>query len=154
MGSLKIEADIYRADDAQARPVPGVFSRGRLYLYVRQNGLWTREITRFDPATEKKKLDPYCPVRNSTPDYPPIIMLHGTDDTDVPCEESREMVEPLTKNRARHGLFVVPGGDHRLNRGDRAMITKGKIRGREFVKEVLGSASGGRATSQSAEGRR
>src|SRR5438093_1260470 len=28
-------------------------ARGRFYLYLRQNGLWTKEVTGFDPATEK-----------------------------------------------------------------------------------------------------
>src|SRR5262249_14133886 len=46
-------------------------SRGRYYLYLRQNGLWTKEVTGFDPETERKKLDPYCPVRNVTSEYPP-----------------------------------------------------------------------------------
>src|SRR5689334_19993016 len=43
-------------------------ARGRLYLYFRQNGLWTKEVTGFDHLTEKAKLDPYCPVRNVTKD--------------------------------------------------------------------------------------
>jgi len=79
----------------------GPFNRGRLYLYFRQNGLWTKEVSGFDPATEKNKLDPYCPVRNITPQYPPLIMLHGTEDTDVPCQESRDMAEQLKKNHIR-----------------------------------------------------
>jgi hypothetical protein len=49
-----------------AEPGAGGLNRGRLYLYCRQNGLWTKEVTGFDPATEKNKLDPYCPVRNIT----------------------------------------------------------------------------------------
>ncbi len=59
-------------------------ARGRYYHYLRQNGLWTKEVTGFDPETERHKLDPYCPVRNVTPQYPPILMIHGTNDTDVP----------------------------------------------------------------------
>src|SRR5438552_1580209 len=56
-------------------------ARGRFYLYLRQNGLWTKEVTGFDPAKDRKKLDPYCPVRNITPDYPPTLLIHGTEDT-------------------------------------------------------------------------
>src|SRR5437660_1727460 len=59
---------------------PELKFRGRLYRYYRQNGLWTKEVTGFDPATEPRKLDPYCPVRNITPEYPPLLMIHGTRD--------------------------------------------------------------------------
>jgi acetyl esterase/lipase len=120
-------------------PAAGLFSRGRLYLYFRQNGLWTKEVTGFDPVTERKELDPYCPVRNITADYPPIIMLHGTDDTDVPCQESLDMAGQLRKHNVRHELFVIPGGDHGLQRGDRTMIDQALARAREFIKEVLGA---------------
>src|ERR1041384_3374262 len=46
-------------------------ARSRYYHFLRQNGLWTREVTGFDPEREKAKLDPFCPVRNVTPTYPP-----------------------------------------------------------------------------------
>jgi acetyl esterase/lipase len=116
---------------------PGPFNRGRLYLYFRQNGLWTKEVSGFDPATEKSKLDPYCPVRNITPQYPPIVMLHGTDDTDVPCQESRDMAEQLKKSNVRYEFFEIQHGNHGLNQGDRAMIDKANARAREFIKEML-----------------
>ena len=50
-------------------------------------------MTGFDPATEKAKLDPYCPVRNVTTDYPPTMLVHGTEDTDVPYELSADMAK-------------------------------------------------------------
>ena len=115
-------------------------NRGRLYLYLRQNGLWTKEVTGFDAATEKKKLDPYCPVRNITPHYPPIVMLHGTADTDVPCQESVDMAEQLKKNSVRYELFAIPGAGHGLGGGDRQMVDKALARAREFIKENLGSS--------------
>src|SRR5262245_23860173 len=62
-------------------------TRGQYYLYLRQNGLWTKRVTGFDPATQRKKLDPYCPVRNVSADYPPTLLVHGTEDTDVPYEQ-------------------------------------------------------------------
>src|SRR5439155_2436383 len=65
-------------------------ARGNYYRYLRQNGLWAKEVTGFDPA-ERSKLDPYCPVRNITDKYPPILMIHGTKDTDVPYELSANM---------------------------------------------------------------
>src|SRR5262245_20777025 len=68
-------------------------ARGRFYLYLRQHGLWTREVTGFDPQKERDRLDPYCPVRNVTADYPPTLLVHGTEDTDVPYEQSAAMAK-------------------------------------------------------------
>ena len=63
----KQDAYVGMTPEVVTEPAPGPFNRGRLYLYLRQNGLWTKEVTGFDPTTERKKLDPYCPVRNITP---------------------------------------------------------------------------------------
>src|SRR5262249_18555749 len=52
--------------------------RGRFYLYLRQNGLWTKEVTGLDPA-DRARLDPFCPVRNVSPGYPPTLLVHGTE---------------------------------------------------------------------------
>src|SRR5262249_8034500 len=49
-------------------------TRGQFYHYLRQNGLWTREVTGFDPVKDKTKLDPYCPVRNVSHNYPPTLL--------------------------------------------------------------------------------
>lgn len=123
-------------------------NRGRLYLYLRQNGLWTKEVSGFDPATEKAKLDPYCPVRNITAKYPPIVMLHGTADTDVPCQESLDMAEQLKKNNVHYELFTIPGAGHGLNGGDQQLVEKAKARAREFIKENLGSTPASRPASE------
>ena len=114
-------------------------NRSRFYLYLRQNGLWTKEVSGFDAATEKIKLDPYCPVRNITPQYPPIVMLHGTADTDVPCQMSVDMAEQLKKNNVQHELFTIPGAGHGLGGGDEHLVDKAKTRARDFIKEILGS---------------
>src|SRR5947208_5360195 len=34
-------------------------ARGLFYRYLRQNGLWTKEVSGFDPETDRKKLDPF-----------------------------------------------------------------------------------------------
>ena len=114
-------------------------NRSRFYLYLRQNGLWTKEVSGFDAATEKIKLDPYCPVRNITPKYPPIVMLHGTADTDVPCQKSVDMAEQLKKNNVQHELFTIPGAGHGLGGGGKQLVDKAKARARDFIKEILGS---------------
>src|SRR5438552_2612108 len=108
VGDVRIEADADRPDTADVRPVAACVHGGkvitgsedgvdfkprtRFYLYCRQNGVWTKEVTGLEP-TDTKKLDPYCPVRNVTADYPPTMLVHGTTDTDVPYELSANMAK-------------------------------------------------------------
>lgn len=90
----------------------GRFDAVKTYLYFRQNGLWTREVTGFDPATERDKLTPLCPVRNVTPAYPPTLMTHGTLDQDVPYQQSTEMQKELTEHKVWNHLITVKGAGH------------------------------------------
>lgn len=114
---------------------------GRYYPYLRQNGLWTKEVTGFDPNTEKDKLDPYCPVRNVTPQYPPTVFVHGEEDKDVPVQEAINMAEQLKLNGVRYELIIVPGADHVLSgAGDPKLKEQARARAREFIKENLGPA--------------
>ena len=84
-------------------------NRGRFYLYLRQNGLWTREVTGFDPEKDRAMLDAYCPVRSVAADYPPTLLIHGTDDTDVPYELSAAMAKELARKKIAHELVTVRG---------------------------------------------
>src|SRR6185503_11227179 len=90
--ALAPEAVAAPADQAQRE------ARQQYYLYLRQNGLWTREVTGFEPEKEKAKLDPYCPVRNVTSAYPPTLLVHGTEDTDVPYDLSAAMARELERS--------------------------------------------------------
>jgi acetyl esterase/lipase len=112
-------------------------TRGIYYLYLRQNGLWTREVTGFDPASERKKLDPYCPVRNITPDYPPILMLHGTADTDVPYERSADMAAALAKQGVKHELITIQGGDHGLSDRTNPAVIDAHAKALAFIRAHL-----------------
>jgi acetyl esterase/lipase len=112
-------------------------ARGRYYLYLRQNGLWTREVTGFDPATERGKLDPYCPVRNVTPDYPPTLLIHGTEDTDVPYELSEAMAKELSRHKVSHELVTVRGAGHGLAGGDKKLIAEANEKAAAFIRDHL-----------------
>ncbi|HTU22912.1 MAG TPA: alpha/beta hydrolase [Gemmataceae bacterium] len=97
-------------------------TRGRFYLYLRQNGLWTREVSGFDPRRDSRKLDSYCPVRNVSADYPPTLLIHGTADTDVPYEQSAAMATALARYKVPHELVTVPGAGHGLAGGDKKLV--------------------------------
>lgn len=90
--------------------------RFRFYLYCRQQGLWPKEVTGRDPDTEPKAFDPWCPVRNVTPDYPPTMLLHGDADTDVPYRQSVLMAEELRRHGVAHELVTVSKGPHGFDR--------------------------------------
>ncbi len=111
--------------------------RGSYYLYCRQNGLWAREVSGFDPATERAKFDPYCPVRNVTPQYPPILMIHGTADTDVPYAKSVEMAEALKRHRVPHELITVRDGGHGWRGVDEKVVDDAHRRVAEFIVQHL-----------------
>lgn len=119
---------------------PAQKARGRFYLYLRQNGLWTRTVTGFDPARERAQLDPYCPVRNVTADYPPTILIHGTEDTDVPYELSAAMAKELTRHKVEHELVTVPGAGHGLSGGDRVKVEQARRKALAFLRAHLAAA--------------
>ncbi len=97
---------------------------GNLYLYCRQNGLWPKVLTGYDPVTESKAYDPFCPVRNVTKDYPPTLFIHGTKDTDVPYDLSVMMAKELTAKGVPHEFITIPDGGHGFGRNDTEVAAK------------------------------
>jgi acetyl esterase/lipase len=97
---------------------PSGDNRARFFVYCRQNGLWTKLLSGIDPYTDPKALEPLCPLRNVSEGYPPTFLVHGTDDNDVPCEQSEQMDKELTRRGIEHELIIVPGAGHGLGGGD------------------------------------
>ena len=87
-------------------------NRGRFYLYTRQQGLWPLEVVGHHPDKEPRAFDPMCPVRNITKEYPPTLLLHGDNDTDVPYEQSVLMAKELERQGVQHELITMPGRGH------------------------------------------
>jgi acetyl esterase/lipase len=113
--------------------------RGRFYHYLRQNGLWTKEVTGFEPATEKAKLDRYCPVRNVSPEYPPTMLVHGTEDTDVPYQLSADMAKELAQFKVPHELVTVTGAGHGLAGGDKKLVADAHAKALAFIRAQMKS---------------
>jgi acetyl esterase/lipase len=86
--------------------------RGPFYLYTRQQGLWPREVVGHDPDKEPRVFDPFCPLRNVTPGYPPTLLLHGDNDTDVPFEQSVLMAKELERQGVKHEFIALAGRGH------------------------------------------
>lgn len=112
--------------------------RDRFYHYCRQNGLWPTEVGGRDPARDADFFVPYCPLRNVTPNFPPTLLLHGDNDTDVPYEQSVLMAEKLKRNGVKHEFITLSGKGHGFdaNMHD-AAVKEGFTRVMGFLKENL-----------------
>jgi acetyl esterase/lipase len=111
-----------RVSEQEARNVVGTAplvgsggERFAFYLYTRQQGAWAKEVAGHDPAREPAWFAPYCPLRNVDAHYPPALLIHGDQDTDVPCDQSRLMAAELARHGVAHELLIVPGRGHNFN---------------------------------------
>jgi len=86
--------------------------RYRFYVYCRQQGLWPKEVSGHDPSAEPKWFDPFCPLRNVTENYPPTLLIHGDQDTDVPFQQSVLMAEELEHRGVEHTLITLSNRGH------------------------------------------
>lgn len=169
VGDVKVEADVYRTEGTEARPVVVWFHGGALivgsraevlaavgkkvltntdnpaeakgragyYFYLRQTGGWSLGVTGIDAVKEPGRLDRFCPVKQITRDYPPILMIHGTADTDVPYACSAAMARELTRQGVQHELLTVEGAGHGLGKGDPKRVAEVNARALEFIREQI-----------------
>jgi acetyl esterase/lipase len=89
-----------------------VDERFLLYLYARQSGNWIQEVTGLTPSLHKEDLLKFCPIYHVTKDFPPTLLLHGTNDVDVPYEQSAFMRAALVKEGVTAKLITIPNGEH------------------------------------------
>ena len=99
----------------------GLFEeRFRFYVYCRQQGCWPLEVTGHDPRTESDWFSRFCPVSNVTGEYPPTLLIHGDDDSDVPFKQSVVMSRELARHRVEHALLTMRGRGHVFDRNENA----------------------------------
>ena len=109
---------------------------GAFYQFCRQRGIWPQEVSNWNPHTEANRFAPYMPVKNVTGEYPPTLLIHGTDDTDVPYEQSVMMAAEFKKHGVGHELITITGGEHGLGGGDPEKIDAAYARVFQFVHDV------------------
>jgi acetyl esterase/lipase len=112
--------------------------RGRFYLYCRQQGIWPKEVAGHDPDIESAWFNAYCPIRNVSRSYPPTLFIHGTSDTDVPYQQSKDMAAKLAEFGVEHELITAPGAGHGLSGFDPAEVKRINARAVEFIKAHRG----------------
>ena len=105
-------AEAYRVVGSGVVSESPVDPRARFYLYCRQNGLWPKAVVGYDPRLEHAAIERYCPVRNVKPGYPPVLLIHGDADTDVPVQQSIAMAAECQRQGVEHVLRVLPGLGH------------------------------------------
>ena len=110
---------------------------GAFYQFCRQKGIWPKEVTGWDPTREAEKFYPYMPVKNVTRDYPPTLLIHGTEDTDVPYDLSVAMASEFKKHGVKHELLSIPNGEHGLGGGDPKLIDEAYSKAFTFVNEHM-----------------
>jgi acetyl esterase/lipase len=113
---------------------------GGFYQFCRQQGLWPKAVSGWDPKSESEKFSPFMPVKNVSPDYPPTLLIHGEIDTDVPHEESVNMATELKRNKVEHRLISVAGGEHGLPGMDRKIIDENYRQAIEFIDQHVENA--------------
>jgi len=91
---------------------PAEPDRSCFYLYCRQQGRWLVETTGHDLQSDADWFTPYCPLFNLSARFPPTILIHGTADTDVPCDESSRLAAALAALRAPHAFLQLDGVGH------------------------------------------
>ncbi|MEO8127758.1 MAG: alpha/beta hydrolase [Bryobacteraceae bacterium] len=127
------DADKVVGRSAVADP-PADNQRGKFYLYCRQNGLWPKEVAGHDPHTDSKWFDRYSPIRNVDAKYPPILLIHGTNDTDVPYSLSKDMDAKLSQAAVKHEFITVAGAGHGLTGAKPEEVAQVADRAVQFVK--------------------
>ncbi|MCC5909357.1 MAG: alpha/beta hydrolase [Clostridiaceae bacterium] len=82
------------------------------YLYCRQNGIWTSEISGYTMLLNKEVLLSLCPLYKIGTDYPPTLLLHGDQDQDVPFSQSVLLEEKLNENNVENKFITLQGKGH------------------------------------------
>ena len=87
-------------------------NRYKFYLYCRQQGIWTETVSGYSQTSEKDKIKRFCPSGQVGVDYPPTLLLHGDQDTDVPYGQSVQMAAELKKQGMDCELITIKDGRH------------------------------------------
>ena len=100
--------------------------------------------SRFLGGTMEEKPEAYqraSPLHWLTPDDPPVLLLHGDDDTTVPYDQSVKLKKAYDKLGLQAELVPVAGATHQLRRrdGSPAGMSLNQIYGRihEFFQRVF-----------------
>ncbi len=90
----------------------GKSDRNLFYIYCRQQGIWSKEISGYDPNVDSSAFLSLSPIYNVSSDFPITLFVHGNKDTDVPYQQSLEMSKSLDSVGVENELIIVPDVGH------------------------------------------
>lgn len=90
------------------------------YLWCRQHGTWVESVTGLNRDKDVELLRMYNPIDNIMPGFPPTLLLHGDEDTDVPYEQSVMMHGALREAGVQAELVTMKGAGHGFDRNMQA----------------------------------
>jgi dipeptidyl aminopeptidase/acylaminoacyl peptidase len=70
------------------------------------------EVTGHSLPQDAAWFSKYSPLRNVDAAFPPTVLVHGRDDSDVPATESDELAARLQDARVVHEYYPLPGIGH------------------------------------------
>jgi acetyl esterase/lipase len=114
---------------------------GAFYQFCRRQGEWPQSVSGWDPRKERDRYLPYMPVAHVTPEYPPTLLIHGQQDTDVPHEQSVMMAVEFRRHKVPHKLISIPRAEHGLSGGAPARIEQAYEDAIQFIQQRLDSAT-------------
>lgn len=107
------------------------------YQACRRHGTWPLAVSGWDPIKETHKFTPYTPLLNVSGTYPPTLLIHGTDDTDVPYHESFRMADVLRSSDVENRLITVKNAEHGLFQADPAETAHAYQQAAHFLRSHL-----------------
>ena len=110
---------------------------GAFYQFCRRHGEWPRAVSGWDPKTQRDRFVPFMPVANVTADYPPTLLIHGQQDTDVPHEQSTMMATEFRRHKVPYKLISIPDAEHGLSGGAKSQIDAAYAEAIRFIQQRL-----------------
>ena len=65
------------------------------------------------------------------------MLIHGTNDTDVPYEQSLMMAEEFKKHNVEYELVSIPGAEHGLRDGDPTIVNAAYDSAVDFINRYM-----------------
>ncbi len=82
-----------------------------------------RQLLGHEPGTEFAAMDAekvagVSPITHVSRDDPPVLLVHGTEDTIVPIQHAKKLHAAIQKAKGRSQLLVIEGANHGMRGGN------------------------------------
>jgi dipeptidyl aminopeptidase/acylaminoacyl peptidase len=116
LAGVTLDPGVYRC----AVSVAGISDERRMVEWAKDTSTVAAERywSRYVGVDQGESFDDISPIRHIDKVTAPILLIHGTDDTVVPIEQSRMMAAALTKAGKSVQLVTLKSEDHWLTSGE------------------------------------